>query len=178
MFNKIKDIKAVRTQILNLRKVEATTIKSLNDITPMIIGGVIAGDNVAIVNQLLAALRGSRKREITAFVKAFLPHEFKKDTETFGKRLKSEKQVEAKVADLEAFLESEQTVFDWIESRHTTEDKPEVDYKLKVRRSIGQAMKKGGLTAEDILSILQEVVADEAAADEPKVAVIKPAKAA
>lgn len=160
MFNRIKNLKTVNRAIDTLRINERGTVATLNTIVPEIIEGIIAGDNVAIANNLLDALQGGRKKEVGYFLRRMLPHTYDALNGKFGKKIQDEKQYDAIIARYLAFKESGQTVFGWIKVNTTVEHR-EVDYFKRTESSLKQAIKHG-LTADQILTILNSVIAEDA----------------
>ena len=173
MFNQIKDIAAVKADLVTVQGNENNTRKLLNKRVPEIVEGVLAGDNISIANQVVRSVVGGRKQEMFLFLKAMLPFEFDSEKRKFLKKTKDAKQIEIKEANFKAFKDSGQTVFGWIDANVKTEKK-EPDYLARVEKAVKSALKhekgqkevarailEGGLDVDMLIAVLDEVVQDD-----------------
>jgi hypothetical protein len=139
---------------------------SLDKILPRIVEAVTAGDNVAIANRLLAALRGSRRKPVLLFLQAFLPHELR-NTGKFGKRLPQDK-ARRKERLFRKWLDKGETFSAWSSRETKVERKPVSDEK-RVENALKAAFKHG-MTTEKVLEIMHKVAEAAEAAKEPEAA--------
>jgi cysteinyl-tRNA synthetase len=151
--------KAVTGRIATLKRNEATTKATINEIVPELVSHVIAGGNVAVCNNLLSALSIDRRRAMFAFLNAMLPHVSDRNALQFGKKLPSVKIAQARVNAFRDFVRSGLTVYGWLEQNTKTEAK-ETDWAAKLEKDFHKALRKG-LDANQILAILHKVVEEE-----------------
>lgn len=140
MFNAIKDVEAVKSDLIQVQGNEKQTRQILNKRVPEIVEGILAGDNISLANQVIRSVVGHRKKEMFLFLSHHLPYEFNDDRTKFIKKSKDAKQVERKESAFREFKQSGQTVFGWLDVNAKVEKK-EPDYLMRVERAVKQALK-------------------------------------
>jgi hypothetical protein len=153
-----KQRESVNEKIKTVAGNERLTVKLLDEIMPAIVGAVIGGDNIAIVNRTLKALRGERRKVAESFLPKFVPHEFKNDG-TFGKRLEKPK-AQAKVRAFRKWEATGELYSEW-GTKNVEVKVKETDYGALIQRDIKKAIEKGGFSAEQVLAIVQAALEPE-----------------
>lgn len=150
-------VKGAKSLIQQIKGRESKTKAQINEILPEMISGVHGGDNIALINSLLMAVSKDRRRVLAIFLRKMVPYSFKDGQFT----KKGDKDFCAeKLEAFNAFLDSGQTVFTWIEVNTKTEAKP-VDPAQRAEKALTFALKHG-MTPADLLAILNRVAAASA----------------
>lgn len=147
--------KNVKAAIDTIKGNEKLTVKLLDANMPVIVGAVIGGDNIVIINDMLRALKGERRKFAEGFLKTFVPHEFR-DNGLFGKKLAAPK-AKAKERAFRKWEATGESYSDWGKKNMQVAKKP-VDYGKRIENDIKAAMEKGGLTSDQVLAIVMSVV--------------------
>lgn len=153
--DRVKNAKAVIRQIKGR---ETKTKAQINEFLPEWISGVHGGDNIALLNSFLTALSKDRRRVMSLFLREMVPYSFKDGLFT----KKGDKDFcAAKLKAFNAFLDSGQTVYVWIEV-NTKSDNVPPDYAKRAENAMHRAIKHG-VTADQLMAILHRVVEEEEA---------------
>ena len=165
--------------ITRIAGAEQTTVNAINEWLPRMITGCIAGDHIAPINGLLLACRADRRRILAPWIATVFPHELDKGTLQFGKKLKAPKQVQKRIDAMQAFIDSGLKVFDVLEAAPAKpEAKPKDFVKLvgdlvakgvkaeaPVNEMLQAAIANSGLSLEDVLGLLEAMVASDESAE-------------
>lgn len=152
-----KQSQTVNEGIKTIGHNETMTVKLLDSIVPMTVGAVIGGDNIVMINNLLRALKGERKKVAIQFLTKFVPHEFRKNN-TFGKKLDKPKAA-AKIRAFRKWEALDEKYSEW-GSKNVEVKTKEVDYGKRLENDVKNAIEKGGLTADQVLEIIQSALTE------------------
>ena len=157
------DIKKAQAAIKLIATSEAAIRDTLNLWGPAIVEGVLAGDNIKHVNDLLAAFGGVRRKRLGNIVAKFLPYKRDKETGEFTEKDKNEKLAVKKLEAFEAFLASPDTFYGMLESAKKADKQEKTPAQiLEAARKANLAALEAGFTFDQLLTMLNAVVAADA----------------
>ena len=159
-FESMTDTAGFKAACATLVASEATIRDTLNQWGVAAISGIMAGDNISQINSLVASFSGVRQTRLLAVLKGFVP--FKLEDGVFTVKVKAEKELARKVQAYADFLNSEATLYSLLNDKKEAEKKP-VNYAAKLQKAAEAAMSDGGMSAEQVMAIINAVVAAEAA---------------
>ena len=168
MFKAIVDVQGMESALVAIRTSEAAIRDALNEWGPAIVEGVLAGDNIAQVNNLCNAFTGVRRSRLIRVLKGFVPYTFDAESDAFTKKL----EIKPKVAKLEeafvAFQASDDTLYGLINDQKQKEqdEKSPEEKKAAAQRAFQKASVAAveqGVSLDVLLSILNLAAAEAAA---------------
>lgn len=148
-------LKQINGKITKIRNAEKVTKAVLGELSRELLEYVQETGDIQPVNKLVAVLTPMNKRTAILFFTHFLPYNTEEGTFTKKKRNGT--------FDLaNEFLATEDTIWDWAADNIKVEQK-EIDWAQRLTKDMTKAI-EAGLTFNDIMSILEQVVPQQEAA--------------
>lgn len=157
------DLNAYTTALATLAAAEGTVRDVLNNWAPSAIDAVWGGNNVSVLNQMLAALNGDRRHRVGAVMARMSPNEYDKVKCKFTKKIRDKVILARKESEFKAFLKSGQTFFGLMEIERKKEQaalEPDEIVNNAFHTAVRKAIKQG-FDAQFMFEALRTAIADE-----------------
>ena len=151
---------SIAKRIATIAGAETTLKAQLGVLSRELLTYVVETGDIEMVTRLFNVLTPINKRRALQYFPNFLPWDFDKKTNEFGKKIKNPKTVASKVEKIKKFLDSaENDIFSWGVDNADKPKKP-VNHRANVLKAVNKAIKgdeNRKLSPEDWASILKEV---------------------
>lgn len=155
------DVQGAQSALETIRASEAQVRDALNEWGPRIIEGVLAGDNIVHLNNLLGCFTGVRRGRLTSVVRKMVPYQFDAEGGVFTKKIEARKgaEIKRKLDAFDAFIAGNDTLYGLMEQVKKAEKKP-VDRLRQFEKAASNAL-EDGIAVDDLFSILRVLVLKE-----------------
>ena len=137
--------------IATIKQAESLSYNALKPLSRDLLLYVEESGDIGMVNRLLEAMRPVLRKAAVEYFSHFLPYSYNTTVGIFDGKVKNKKRIEAKLADMVAFLSNPTaSLYSWKKEKGEAEKKP-VNYSDRIAKDVTKAIKED-LQADSILA--------------------------